>query len=75
MNLIKEKVYLIGAGPGKNDFITVKGNEILKNADVIIYDSLINPLILYEIQQYPCNGHKKKYIKVKKKEIISQYRK
>ena len=30
-------VYFIGAGPGDVDLITVKGREILKKADVIIY--------------------------------------
>jgi len=67
MKLINKKVYLIGAGPGKNDFITIKANEILKNADVIIYDSLINPSLLYELQENKYNDHRKKYIKVKKK--------
>lgn len=30
-------VYFIGAGPGDVDLITVKGREILKNAEVVIY--------------------------------------
>lgn len=34
-------VYLIGAGPGDPGLITVKGMEILKKADCIIYDRLI----------------------------------
>lgn len=37
------KVYIIGAGPGDPDLITVKGLNILQNADVILYtDSLVN---------------------------------
>lgn len=67
MKLTNKKVYLIGAGPGKNDLITVSANEILKKADVIIYDSLINPSLLCHIQDYQYNDYKKKYIKVKKK--------
>ncbi|RMC96013.1 precorrin-4 C(11)-methyltransferase [Clostridium autoethanogenum] len=31
------KVYFIGAGPGNADLITVKGRDILKTADVVIY--------------------------------------
>jgi uroporphyrin-III C-methyltransferase len=35
-----KKVYLVGAGPGDPGLITVKGMELLKRADVIIYDRL-----------------------------------
>jgi len=35
-------VYLIGAGPGNKGLITVKGKELLKTADVIVYDYLVN---------------------------------
>ena len=39
----KGKVYFIGAGPGAPDLITVRGAEIIKNADCIIYaGSLVN---------------------------------
>jgi len=40
------KVYLIGAGPGDPDLITVKGAKILKKADIIVYDRLANPELL-----------------------------
>jgi len=39
-------VYLVGAGPGDAQLITVKGLQCLKDADVIIYDRLINPSLL-----------------------------
>ena len=40
-------VYFIGAGPGAADLITVRGAELLKKADVIIYaGSLVNPDLL-----------------------------
>ena len=42
----KDKVYLIGAGPGDTDLITVKGAKILKQSDVVIYDYLVNLDIL-----------------------------
>ncbi len=39
-------VYLVGAGPGDNKLITVKGCELIKKADCIIYDHLADPGLL-----------------------------
>jgi uroporphyrinogen III methyltransferase/synthase len=39
-------VYLVGAGPGDKDLITLKGVECIKNAEVIIFDHLVNPTLL-----------------------------
>ncbi len=39
-------VYLVGAGPGDPDLITVKGIKCIKNADVIVYDRLVNKELL-----------------------------
>lgn len=42
------KVFLIGAGPGDPDLITVKGLRLIQTADVIIYDRLIPQTLLGE---------------------------
>ncbi len=38
-----EKVYFIGAGPGDPELITIKGQRIVKEADVIIYAGSLVP--------------------------------
>ena len=45
------KVYLVGAGPGDPDLITVKGLRCLRAAEVVIYDRLANPALLAETSE------------------------
>jgi uroporphyrinogen III methyltransferase/synthase len=40
------KVYLVGAGPGDVGLITVKGMELLRHADCVIFDGLANAAFL-----------------------------
>jgi uroporphyrinogen III methyltransferase/synthase len=44
------KVYLIGAGPGDPGLLTLKGRRCLEEADVVIYDYLVDPRLLVYAQ-------------------------
>ncbi|WP_413363339.1 uroporphyrinogen-III C-methyltransferase [Lysinibacillus sp. 3P01SB] len=41
------KVYIVGAGPGDVELITVKGLKCIQKADVILYDRLVNNDLLH----------------------------
>lgn len=43
---IKPKVTLVGAGPGDPELITLKGILAINKADVVLYDALIDPVLL-----------------------------
>ena len=40
------KVYLVGAGPGAADLITVRGANLLSKADIVFHDALVDPAML-----------------------------
>jgi uroporphyrin-III C-methyltransferase len=61
------KVYLIGAGPGDPGLFTIKGKEILEQADIIIYDyhigeEIINFASPYSIKIYAGKRGGERYI-------------
>ena len=40
------RVFLVGAGPGASDLITIRGADVLSRADVVIYDNLVSPELI-----------------------------
>jgi len=45
-NQKRGRVFLVGAGPGAPDLITMRGADVLGRADVVIYDHLVSPELI-----------------------------
>ncbi|NET84727.1 MAG: uroporphyrinogen-III C-methyltransferase [Moorea sp. SIO1F2] len=48
----KGKIYIVGAGPGDVNYLTVRGQQLLTQAEVLVYDALVDSLLL---QLVPCD--------------------
>jgi uroporphyrinogen III methyltransferase/synthase len=49
---VRATVYLIGAGPGAPDLISLRGYRCLQKADVVIFDHLVHPDLLEAAPQH-----------------------
>lgn len=45
-----KRVSLVGVGPGDESLLTLKALECIQNADVLVYDNLINPTVLNKVR-------------------------
>jgi uroporphyrin-III C-methyltransferase len=43
---VKGKVYLVGAGPGDPELLTVKALRVLREAEIVLHDALVSPEVL-----------------------------
>ena len=41
----KGKVFLVGSGPGDIGLVTLRAKECIARADVVVHDSLVNPIV------------------------------
>jgi uroporphyrin-III C-methyltransferase/precorrin-2 dehydrogenase/sirohydrochlorin ferrochelatase len=66
------EVYLVGAGPGDPDLLTLKALQLLQKADVILYDNLVSQAVLGRARrdaQYEFVGKRSGYLSTNQESI------
>ena len=58
------KVYLVGAGPGDPELLTLRAHELLQRADLVLYDNLASP----EVLEHARPGAERRYVGKKRAE-------
>ncbi|MBT6246901.1 MAG: uroporphyrinogen-III C-methyltransferase [Gammaproteobacteria bacterium] len=70
--VISGEVYLVGAGPGDPDLLTLKALQLMQKADVILYDNLVSEAILSRARrdaQYEFVGKRSGYLSASQESI------